>query len=172
MNTNNNNQSSNPTQTPQSSFKNQQYKGNKQGRGRFRYNKPKYGNKDRFHSESEHLKGKIYFIGSVKQSDNFNTTTEAILQYIQRSYDQGALVVQALRQGEEINFNQMMPVKIPLPEDATQEQRDVAAKILDCKIQKYVDAKEAYKNLKLKAYSTILRQYDKNVKAKLESRTD
>ena len=123
MSTNNNNHGSGLTPTPQSSFKSRQYKGNRQGRGRFKSYKPRFGNKDRFQGESEHLKGKIYFIGSAKQSDNFNTTTEAILQHIQRSFDQGALVVEALRKGEDIDFNQMMPAKIPLPNSAIQEQK-------------------------------------------------
>ena len=80
------------------------------------------------------MKGKIYYIGSVKQANNFNTVTEIILQHIQRSLDQGALVAQALRKGEDIDFNSMMLASIELPKNATQEQKNIAAKILDQKV--------------------------------------
>ena len=45
--------------------------------------------KEGFKGECNELKGHVYFIGSVKQADNFNNTTEAILSYIQRTYDYG-----------------------------------------------------------------------------------
>ena len=80
------------------------------------------------------MKGKIYYIGSVKQADNFNIVTEIILQHIQRSQDQGALAAQALRKGEDVDFNSMMPASIKLPKNATQEQKNIAAKILDQKV--------------------------------------
>ena len=159
----------NQNQAPQS-FKNRQAKGNNRNRQKFKGNKS--GNRERFQGECESLKGKIYFMGSAKQADNYNTTTDAILQYIQRTLDQGALVAQALRSGEDLDFTSMMPDPINLPESASQQQKDIATKILDRKIQKFVDAQEGYANSKLKAYAIILGQCDKNIRAKLESRTD
>ena len=90
MNQEGNNQGK-PNQTPtQSPFKNRQYKGNRPFRQRYRNNQGKPKNRDKIEGESDQLKGKIYYIGSVKQVDNFNTATEIILQHIQRSLDQGA----------------------------------------------------------------------------------
>ena len=159
----------NQNQAPPS-LKNRQYRGNNRNKQKFRGNKT--ANKERFQGESESLKGKIYFVGSAKQADNYNTTTDAILQYIQRTLDQGALVAQALRAGEDLDFTSMMPDPIDLPEGASQQQRDIATKILDRKIQKFVDAQEGYANSKLKAYAIILGQCDKNIRSKLEARID
>ena len=86
--------------------------------------------------------------------------------------DQGALVAQALRAGEDIDFTNMMPDPIDLPEGASQQQKDIATKILYKKIQKFVNAQEGYAHRKLKAYAIILGQCDKNICSKLEARTD
>ena len=155
--------------TPQK-FKSLQHKGNFKGKQKFKGFKNT--TREKFQGETENLKGKIYFIGLAKQADNYNTTTEAILQYIQRTLRQGALVAQALRAAEDVDFTSLMPDPINLPESATEQQRDVATKILDRKVQKFVDAQEDYAQSKLTAYSTILGQCDKNVQSKLESRTD
>ena len=49
--------------------------------------------KDDFKGECEDLKGKIYIVGSAKQADNFNNTTEAIMEYFLREYTYGLDVV-------------------------------------------------------------------------------
>ena len=159
----------NQNQAPQS-FKNHKYKGNNKNRQQYKGNKS--SNREKFHRESEDLKGKIYFMGWAKQAGNYNITTDAILQYIQQTLDQGVLVAQALGAGEDIDFTNMTPDPIDLPESASQQQKDIATKILDQKIQKFVNAQEGYVNSKLKAYTIILGQCDKNIRSKLESRTD
>ena len=68
-----------PTNSP---FKPRQFKTNKGNKQRFKNNRNNY-NKERFAGESEALKGKVYFIGSIKQADNYNLTTEAVLLHIQ-----------------------------------------------------------------------------------------
>ena len=60
----------------------QQFKGNRPNKPRFKNNRNNY-NKDKFSGKSEALKRKIYFIGSIKQADNYNNTTEAILLHSQ-----------------------------------------------------------------------------------------
>ena len=57
--------------TPQN-FKNCQYKRNIKNRQKSKGFKNT--NKEKFQGETENLKGKIYFIGSAKQADNYNTT--------------------------------------------------------------------------------------------------
>ena len=90
MNQDTNNQGK-PNQTPtQSPFKNKQYKGNRPLRQRYRNNQGKPKNGDKFEGKSDQLKGKIYYIGSVKQANNFNIVAEIILRHIQKSLDQGA----------------------------------------------------------------------------------
>ena len=68
-----------PTNSP---FEPLQFKPNKGNKPRFKNNRNNY-NKERFAGESEALKGKVYFIRSIKQADNYNLTTEAVLLHIQ-----------------------------------------------------------------------------------------
>ena len=52
--------------------------------------------KESFKGECEELHGKVYYIGSAKQADNYNTTTEAIMEYFLRKYTHGLDLVQTL----------------------------------------------------------------------------
>ena len=45
--------------------------------------------KETFKGDCDDLKGKVYFIASAKQADNYNNTTEAILEYFLREYTHG-----------------------------------------------------------------------------------
>ena len=61
-----------------------------------RGNQSNRDNRSGFKGECEELKHHVYFIGNLKQAGNFNNTTEAILAYIQRTYDYGNDVMEAL----------------------------------------------------------------------------
>ena len=92
----------------------QDAKGNQRQNNRFRGNKFKgnyknhrYGGK----KNNSQYKGKrtgkcanlgehIYFIGEARQADNYTKTTEAILNYIQRTYNGGSDIKTALEQGK------------------------------------------------------------------------
>ena len=69
--------------------------GGKKQRWKGRKSKNK-NNKETYKGECEDLKGKIYYIGSAKQADNYNTTTEAIMEYILREFTHGLDVVESL----------------------------------------------------------------------------
>ena len=150
-----------------------------QGRGRGQRsnsNQKKYSNnkpkKDGFIGECDDLKNHVYFIGSIKQADNYNNTTEAILTYIQRTYDYGIDVVEALNKLQAQDFNSLMPKKIALDQSATKDEEEVATMILKSEIQKFVDRKQKYEDNMNKAYALILGQCTKGLKAKLEARKD
>ena len=102
---NNNNNNSN---TRRSNFaRGRGGRGNNNRRG----NQSNRDNRSGFKGECEELKNHTYFIGNLKQADNFNNTTEAILAYIQRTYDYGSDVMEALENLEPKDFMSLMPRK-------------------------------------------------------------
>ena len=122
-----------------------------------------------FKGDCDDLKGKVYFIGNMKQADNYNNTTEAILSYIQRTYDYGNDVMEALEALEEKDFNDLMPKKGDLGASPTEDQKEVAMMILKSEVQKFVERKQKYTNNMNKAYALILGQCTKALKGKLQS---
>ena len=127
--------------------------------------------KEGFKGECNELKGHVYFIGSVKQADNFNNTTEAILSYIQRTYDYGNDTMEALENLQEKDFMSLMPKK-PNMDKASEDEKEIINMILKSEVQKYVERKQKYDDNMNKAYALLLGQCTKGVKAKLESRKD
>ena len=75
--------------------------------------------KETFKGECDDLKGKVYYIGSAKQADNYNTTTEAIMEYILREFTHGLDVVESLEALKEKDFTNDTPVEGTPPEDAS-----------------------------------------------------
>ena len=87
------------SKTPSSSgksFNNNRRRGNNQSKSNWKSNQTSTNNRDNFKGDCDDLKGKIYYIGSTKQVDNYNTTTEAILEYILRTSTNGLDVVESL----------------------------------------------------------------------------
>ena len=67
--------------------------------------------KDNFKGECEELHGKLFYIGSAKQADNYNTTHEAIMEYFLRKYTHGLDLVQTLEAMKMKDFGPDMPVQ-------------------------------------------------------------
>ena len=68
-------------------------------------NKNRNDNKPNLAGETEELGSNVYFIGSFKQQENYDKTTEAILKYIQGKFDYGVDVVKSLEDKEKIDFD-------------------------------------------------------------------
>ena len=90
--------------------------GRQQGRGRGhgRYSGRNNNRTSRFQSaakkqgpkgECDELKDNIYSIGDVRQADKYTKTTEAILNYILKNYNNGSDVKKALEDLEDFNFD-------------------------------------------------------------------
>ena len=135
-------------------------------------NRSQRSNQKEFKGDCDDLKGKVYFIGNMKQADNYNNTTEAILSYIQRTYDYGNDIMDALDELEDKDFAALMPKKAALGDKATDDEKEVAVMILKSEVQKFVERKQKYTNNMHKAYALILGQCTKALKGKLESRKD
>ena len=171
MSSNNNNNNTNNTNNRNNGTRGNQ-RSNNNRRNNNNNNRSQRSKKDDFKGDCEDLKGKVYYIGSMKQADNYNNTTEAILAYIQRTYDHGSDVMEALETLADKNFSGLMPKKMELGSEPSKEEQEVATMILQSEVRKFVDRKQKYTDNMSKAYALILGQCTKGLKTKLESRRD
>jgi hypothetical protein len=74
---------------------------NKKSNGVIRSGKP---------GECKDLGDNIYFIGDARQADNYTKITESILRYIQKTYNDGTLVKQALEDSKDFHFDNIKHV--------------------------------------------------------------
>ena len=104
-----------PNQTNNNSHNSSRRKGGHSKKAGWRSSRLPTAKRDDFKGECEDLKGKTYIVGSAKQADNYNNTTEAIMEYFLREYTYGLDVVVSLENFEEKNFTPSMPM-ITIPE--------------------------------------------------------
>ena len=90
---------------------------------KWKSNKGSQNTKDTFKGDCEDLKGKTYFIGSSKQTDNYNTTTEAILDYFLREYTHGLDLVQSLKKKAKKDLDNEIPVMPEVADTATDAKK-------------------------------------------------
>jgi len=186
-----------------------------QGNNRFRGNNSNnnYNNRNRFgrgppkkannqnqkpwqkkRGECIELGENVYFIGEARQADNYTKVTEAILNYIQRTYTGGNDVKYALENGVGFDFNTVKPVARPpdgritpppavgsTAEETERKNTIIAAynaaksvnhMIMTAEIKQYVNRKTKYADNMNKAYALILGQCTLGLRNKLESRKD
>ena len=72
------------------------------------------------------MHGKIFFIGNAKQTDNYNTTHEAIMDYFLRKYTHGLDLVQSLEALEMKDFDSELPTRI-VRAGASEEAKEAIA---------------------------------------------
>ena len=101
--------------------------------------------KDSFKGDCDELKGKVYYIGSNKQTDNCNTTTEAILEYFLRTYTHGLDVVESLEDLQEKDFSSEMPVMGTPATGASDEEKQALKDSYKEEMKQFVGKKECCK---------------------------
>ena len=117
----------------------------------------------------EELKDNVYTVGDAKQADQYNKTTESIVNYIQRTYDEGQDVKDALVALEHVDMDQYRPEQEEEDEDNLSY---IDKMILQQEVKEYVARTKKYKDNMNKAYGLILGQCTQGVKNKLEARRD
>ena len=117
----------------------------------------------------EELKDNVYTVGDAKQADRYNKTTESIVNYIQRTYDEGQDVKDALVALEHVDMDQYRPEQEEEDEDNLSY---IDKMILQQEVKEYVARTKKYKDNMNKAYGLILGQCTQGVKNKLEARRD
>ena len=177
---------------------NNRFKGNNSGKKPFKSNFKKGNqnnaqNKPKRKGECADLTDYVYFIGDARQADNYTKVTEAILNYIQRTYQGGTYVKEALESGKDYDFTPERPTPIAATSAPTRrlstasEEKDddpsalsvsrtdttsIEYMILSAEIKQYVDKLSKYIDNMHKAYALILGQCTLGLKGKLEGRTD
>ena len=147
MSSNSNNNTNNKSQ-------NSNRKGNKSKKANWKSSRLPSANKDSFKGDCEELKGKTYFVGSAKQVDNFNTTTEAIMEYFLREYTNGLDVVGSLEAYAEKDFTSKTP---------TDEEKSALKDAYKEEMKQFITRKGMLRSNLVKAYGIIWGQCTKGL---------
>lgn len=83
----------------------------------------------------EELKDNVYTVGDAKQADRYSKTTESIVNYIQRNYDDGQEVKDALVKLQNADMEEYRPDDNDVDED---EISYVEKMILQEKVKEYM----------------------------------
>ena len=97
-------------------------RGNNSRKAQWKSSRLPSAGKESFKGECEDLHGKVFYIGNARQTDNYNTTHEAIMDYFLRKYTHGLDLVQTLEALKMKDFASDMPVK-NIPASASQDNR-------------------------------------------------
>ena len=121
----------------------------------------------KFEGETEQLKSHTYFLGSAKQARNFITTTDAIVSYIRKEFDEGDDMAISLKMMKEFDFDAIKP-KIEIKKETT----ILDEYLLKGEVDRYLKRKDKYRTNRTKAYEIIIGQCTKGLRNKLEARKD
>ena len=139
------------------------------GRGRGNRNYTNNYNQKRYNSfkgACEELQDSVYTVGDNRQADRYTKTTENIVNYIQRTYEDGQDVKDALVQLEGLDLDLEQPVNNTEEEDLTYMDK----LLLQQQVKDFAARKKRYINNMNKAYALILGQCTQAVKNKLEAK--
>ena len=100
------------------------------------------------------MHGKIFYIGSAKQADNYNTTHEAIMEYFLRKYTHGLHLVQTLEALKMKDFGPDMPVQ-SIPAGASDEQKAAISDAYKEEMKYYIKRKKLLDTNLVMAYGVI-----------------
>ena len=143
------------------------------GRGGTRTNRSNNGNKSstsNLGGACEELRDNVYSLGDARQADRYTKTTEEIINFIQRTFNEGQDVVDSLTTMTQKDFEATMPTA---PEaGGTAAEKKVKEMYLQQKIKNHAAREEKYVDNMNKAYALILGQCTKGMKNKLEQRKD
>ena len=121
-----------------------------------------------------------YYLGSAKQASDYENTTQFLVNYIQKTFDYGHDMSQALRDLEYPDTDTWKPTLQfsthvgTEPEDDAQREAENKQYEIEFKsmFDSYVKRTQTFKNNKPKAYSFLWERCAKGMKNKIESRTD
>ena len=96
----------------------------------------------------------FFYIGSAKQTDNYNTTHEAIMDYFLVKYTHGLDLVQTLDALKMKDFASDMPVK-NIPTSASDQQKDAIADAYKEEMKYFIERKKLLDTNIVMAYGVI-----------------
>ena len=121
-----------------------------------------------------------------RKADNYAKVTEAIINYIQRTYTMGNDVKRALEEQRDFDFSVLIPIAptvtmVPSTTMATEAtpsavlsspELDVAKMILQSEVKHHIERKTKYSDNMHKTYALIIGQCTLGLRGKLERRKD
>jgi hypothetical protein len=116
-----------------------------------------------------------YYLGSAKQASDYENTTDFLINYIKKTYDDGEDVATALKELKELQTDLWAPtMRISSnPDFNVQAVENEQFKIqYASQYNKYEDRCHAFKNNKIKAYRLLWERCTKGMKNKIEDRSD
>ena len=153
---------SNVNNTKKLSFKKPNHAFNKyKGKGGFQNhqpgNNPKNIAKPKWKGYCVELGEYTYFISDSRQADNYVKVTEAILNYLQRTYTHGSDVKTALEDGVDFDFEKVRPcgtgdIKV------SSSLSEIDKLILQAEVKQFVDRKSKYCDNMNKVFVFIIGQ--------------
>ena len=109
----------------------------------------------------------------MRQADNYVKVTEAILNYIQRTYTHGSDVKTALEDGVDFDFEKVRPGgKSAGDINVSSLLSEIDKLILQAEVKQFVDRKSKYCDNMNKAFALIIGQCTFGLRGKLEGRKD
>ena len=144
--------------------------GQSAGRGRGRPRGKTTGNSST--SKKKTLRDYIFYIGSAKQASDYVSVHNYLLNHIQRTYEYGDLIGNALEQGTELDLQAIKPIR----ERSTQSDADLKKQedednsiLFKARIEAYIKRIEKYQCNKTKVYSFLEGQCSAAMKARIKS---
>ena len=121
-----------------------------------------------------------YYLGSAKQASDYENTTQFLINYIQKTFDYGHDMSQALRELSYPNTDTWKPTLQfsmhvgTAPEDDARREAENKQYEIEFKsmFDSYMKRTNAFNNNKPKAYSFLWERCAKGMKNKIESRND
>ncbi len=145
------------------------------GRGQ-QSNRPKSGrgNSEKPYAKKKDIKDYRFYIGSAKQSSDFDTTKEFMINHI-KQWDHGADVAKALNEMKDIDFTQFEP-KLKYSRQTEAEKKAAENREFELKFKEdYAQHQRRYghyENTKTKAYGLMWEMCSLALQQKLQQRKD
>jgi len=117
----------------------------------------------------------VYYLGSVKQASDFESTTEFLINYIKKTFNYGMDIGTVLETLQEVDLSEFQPsLRVSLnPDEVIRMAEDKQFEIeFKAEYDVFTKRKQALEMNLSKAYSFIWDQCAKSLQNKIEARTD
>ena len=146
------------------------------GRGRGgRFQRGKFKSSNNGFKKKTKLEDHIYYLGSITQASDYETTTSFIINHIMKTYTRGLDIAEALEKLQELDFTTSKPtLKTSNKTDAALKKTEEKQFEYEFK-NDYAEYKKRilnYDDNKVKAYALLWERCSKGMKNKRERRKD
>ena len=117
----------------------------------------------------------VYYLGSVRQAADYETTTQYLVNHIKATFDYGIDIATALDDLQPFDASVHKP-KLSVSRSTNDETKAAANRQFEiefkAELDVYMKRKQAYENNLTKAYAFLWEHCTKSMQSKIEARTD